>query len=124
MTEVEERLQAAAQRLADAEGILAEGYTTAAVHMAYYAAFHAARALLSLEDSRPKTHRGIVSEIQRLFVRSGRMEGRVASRLAHALESRLAADYDVGPEPTEEEAREILADAQVFVEAARRLLKG
>jgi uncharacterized protein len=92
-----------------------------AVSRAYYAVFHAARALLFSIGLEAKSHKAVVSMIGDHFVRSGRLSpemGRLVSRLQRDRED---ADYAAGAVFTTDEARKVLAEAEAFVAEARQL---
>lgn len=119
--EASQRLQAADEWLAEAESLLRDEHWSATVHHAYYAAFNAARGLLATVDSRPKTHKGVLAEIQRVFVREGRMSGEVVALLEQALETRLQSDYGM-TRVSAAVAEQTLDDARRFVEAVKTSL--
>lgn len=60
-------LDASEDKLGVAETLLENGSLSDAVSRAYYSMFHAARAALLEENSRPKTHQGVISELGRLL---------------------------------------------------------
>jgi uncharacterized protein (UPF0332 family) len=90
-----ERLMAKAQRaLAAATRAAQAGDTETAADRVYYSVYYAAWALLDSRGlPRPKTHRGLIAEFSRLFVKDGPLDtasGAVLSRLENL---RLVADY-------------------------------
>ena len=119
----------ALEELARAETCLNEARTLhtaafpyGAVSRAYYAVFHAARALLFSVGIEARTHKGIGSSIGEHFVRPGRLSvgmGRVVSRMQRDRED---ADYATGAVFTQQEAAQLIADADAFVSEARRLI--
>lgn len=115
--ETKSRVDEARARLKDAEALMRADFPEAAAHAAYYAAYHAALGLLALEDSRPRTHRGVASEFGRLFVQTGRIHAETGALLERTLDVRLKADYGVLTPVSEEEAEDVVQDAQAFLEA-------
>lgn len=110
------------RKLEEAEQALEAELSSSAVHESYYTAFHAAMALLSTEGSEPRTHRGTVQEIARLFVQTDRFEEDTASLLPRLLDMRLEADYGViEPVPHDDAAWAVQA-AKRYVTAAEDLL--
>jgi uncharacterized protein (UPF0332 family) len=93
-----------------------------AVSRAYYAAFHYGRALLLTEGLEPKTHRGIVSVLEREFVGRGRIAADAVSLLARLQTFRNIADYDARQRLTETRARTEVDQARRFVEMSRAYL--
>lgn len=119
---VKERLELAHRKLDEAGQARDVGLHASAVHEAYYAAFHAAMALLSTEGSEPRTHRGTVQEVARCFVRTDRLAEDDASLLPRLLDMRLEGDYGVTEPVTEEDAVWAVRAAERYVEAAEALL--
>jgi len=107
--------------LNEARALHAASFPYGAVSRAYYAVFHAARALLFSIGLEAKSHKAVVSMIGDHFVRSGRLSpemGRLASRLQRDRED---ADYAAGAVFTADEARKVIAEAEAFVDQARQL---
>jgi uncharacterized protein (UPF0332 family) len=93
-----------------------------AASRAYYAVFHAATALLFSVGLEARTHKGVVSLLGEHFVRPGRLSsgmGRLVSRMQRDRED---ADYAPGAVFTEQEASQMIADAEAFLADARRLI--
>jgi uncharacterized protein (UPF0332 family) len=95
----------------------------AATSRAYYAMFYAASALLGARDVVRSRHGGVVSAFGELFVKTGDMDPELGKTLRKAYESRLGCDYDAEHEEARESAESTIADARVFVEAAKQRLK-
>jgi hypothetical protein len=99
---------AAARLLRDA------GLPRSTVDRAYYAAFHAAAALLASVGVYPGTHDGVIAMLSLHFVNPGTLPADTGRRLQQLLSDRLVADYkgylDQGPE-----------DAAAAVEAAEAI---
>jgi uncharacterized protein (UPF0332 family) len=108
--------------LREAEVLRASGLPYGAASRAYYAVFHAARALLVSRGLEPASHRGVVSLIGEHYVRSGVLsaeQGRMVSRMQRDRED---ADYQVGSVFTDDQAAEAVRSAQRFIEAVRGLI--
>jgi uncharacterized protein (UPF0332 family) len=114
-------LEKARRALEAAKRAMRDGDTETASDRAYYAVYYAAWALLGSRGApRPKTHRGLIAEFSRLFVKDGPLsisDGAVLSRLENL---RLVADYTLQmvPEPDAERAVE---EASRFIGVAERL---
>lgn len=109
-----------------ARAALALGAVRDALSRAYYAAFHAARALVLLQGLEPKTHGGLSRLFNEHVIRSGQLEPRfnlVLSRLqSYRQSSDYAYDFAVSAEDAAHEidaAAELLERARALVEAAR-----
>lgn len=127
------RLANASSEIASAEdavrvarAALALGAVRDALSRAYYAAFHAARALVLLQGLEPKTHGGLSRLFNEHVIRSGQLEPRfnlVLSRLqSYRQSSDYAYDFAVSAEDAAHEidaAAELLERARALVEAAR-----
>jgi len=124
VTKANQAANAAAERalsteaLAEARLLLAHRHYRAAVSRAYYAAFHAARALLMERGVQAKTHDGLRRMLALHLVKTGQLDPRVAEILARLATKREDSDYasDVPISPAE--AEEAVAQAEVFARAA------
>jgi uncharacterized protein (UPF0332 family) len=108
--------------LGEARALLQAAFPYGAASRAYYAVFHAARALLFSIGLEVRTHAGLVAMIGEHFVRPGRLSperGRLVSRMQRDRED---ADYATGAVFTADEATRMIADAEAFVTEARRLV--
>ena len=61
---------------------------------AYYAIFHALRAVMALEQFDSKKHSGIISEFQRKFIKTGVFPKEMSKMISSAFVIRNASDYD------------------------------
>ncbi|MFH1738767.1 MAG: HEPN domain-containing protein [bacterium] len=105
----------ASRSLGAAEILLREEFWDDAVSRAYYAVMHAAKAALLLHDAVPKSHSAVRRLFGGLLVHTGEIEDEWAEILAHEQTQRAVADYLADTEPTAEEAREMVRDADRFV---------
>jgi uncharacterized protein (UPF0332 family) len=86
-------LRRAEESLRSAELLLREGLLSDAVSRAYYAGFHAVRALLFTVGQEPRTHRGALHLFNLHFIVPGKLEARHLAALARAQYDRTNADY-------------------------------
>ena len=122
----EDELVAAKNALAEAEILLANNKYTGSISRAYYAIFHAARAVLNVHGSAPETHRGVISEFGRMMVKTGLVDENYSQMLREAREERQIVDYEVAELellPSAEEASKIVNNAQLFIEEMVRQIK-
>jgi len=89
-----------------------------AMSRAYYAAFHAARALLLLEGAEPKTHAGVGRMIGEQLVRAGKMDAKSALLVTRLQAYRQASDYAYAFAIDLDDARRELGEVRAFVEHA------
>jgi uncharacterized protein (UPF0332 family) len=95
-----------------AEAALGIGVRRDAMSRAYYAIFHAARALLLLEGVEPKTHSG------EELVRAGKLDAKSGLLFTRMQAYRQASDYAYVFAIDAEDARKELDEARTFVERA------
>ena len=93
-----------------------------AASRAYYAVFHAARALLFSVGLEPTSHRGVTNLLGEHFVRPGRLDPELARLVSRMHADRHDADYFVQAVFTAAEGARALTDAERFLDAVRRLL--
>ncbi len=115
-------LKEAKRKLERAEKLYNDDYYDEAAHDAYYSMYHAAKVLLALKESQPKTHRGVISEIQNLYVKSRLLGQDLASSLSRGLQIRVQSDYDTMIEISNEVAKEVIDDAKKFLSEVERLI--
>lgn len=114
-------LEKAERTLLAAQRALDQGDSETSADRAYYSVFYAAWGLLEAEGvPRPKTHNGLIAELSRVYVKSGRMDATMGAVLSRLQNLRLVADYTLEPIPLEN-ARRAVAEAEQFVAAARAL---
>lgn len=116
-------LEKSGQEMHDCQTLLTAGSYAGAIGHAYYAAFHAARALLLSQGEEPRTHGGLNSRLNFQFVRSRRLTPEVANLLTILQAQRERSTYDPAAVFTEGMAREAADDAAQFVEAAGQWLQ-
>lgn len=92
--------------------LCAHGEAADAVSRAYYAMLHGARALLLVEGVEARTHRGVVHQVNLLFVRQGRLDPELGRALSRQQADREAADYESGAVFTREMCEESIAVAE------------
>lgn len=74
MKEWQKHLERAEVKLTAAIVLFENNLLNDTISEAYYSMFHAAKALLTLKDHHPKTHKGLISEFGLQFVASGSIE--------------------------------------------------
>lgn len=116
-------MQKADRALASARLLLDAGDTDGACNRAYYAMFDAARGALASEDApeTTRTHNGLIAAFGLQLVKPGRLPKELGRMLNRAEEVRLMADY-TGGSVEQVDARELLSQAEAFVNAVRDYL--
>jgi uncharacterized protein (UPF0332 family) len=107
---------AAAERAAE----IGDGETAA--NRAYYSMFYAASALLASEGISLRRHSAVHASFGARFVRAGKMDPSFHRALLTAFDLRQLADYDLMATISVESARQSIADARAFLDAARMAL--
>lgn len=77
----------------EAEILLAENMSEGAISRFYYAAFHAAKALLLTEGLEERSHKGLGRLFSLHFVKSGKIDPKFSRILSHSQKDREEADY-------------------------------
>jgi uncharacterized protein (UPF0332 family) len=90
---------------------------------AYYAAYHAAQALLKTEGLEADTHQGVVSLFGLHFAKAGRVPTKMGRYLNNLKDDRESGDYDVYSGIDRETAENALREAGEFVAEAERYLQ-
>ncbi len=123
-TNVAAELARADEALRAASVLLREGLYNDSISDAYYATFHAVRALLFTLGEEPRSHRGALHLFNLHFVRTGKFEARHLSAFAQAQYDRTSADYGAVRRFSRDEAASELTLANEFIQAVRGYLKG
>ena len=110
-------------KLRVAEKLLVGGDLEDAVSRAYYAAFHAAQAILLTEGLSADTHQGLVNLFGLHLVKSGKFEKKFGKYLANLKDDREAGDYEVYSAIDQETAKTAVQEAREFLQAAENYLK-
>ena len=117
---IEKELEGAQYDLNGAKNSLErEDYKWATVQ-GYYSMFHAARALLYTTGYREKSHRALVTALNELYVKTGKLESDHLENLKHAMDLREEADYSMTFSETG--ARELARYAETFLTRVKEIL--
>lgn len=120
---VEASLLRAEKALRSAKLLEENGEPEDAVSRAYYAMFHAARAILFSKGVKAKTHRGTISLFGEKIVKEGVLSREFADMLRKALDLRQKSDYELYAELNEERVEEVIKNARKFIEKIKELLE-
>ena len=116
-------LERADEKLSAAQSLLDNGFYSDSVSRAYYAMLYAARALLSTKAINPKTHKGVLSELAKEYVKTGELDPSTFELLASSQEDREDADYGLLANMTEKEAKRVAKGAETFIEAVKTIIE-
>ena len=112
----------ARKKLASAEKIYTANLYEDAISRAYYAMFHAAKALLLTRHIEISTHSGVINLLGKHFVKSKQLEIIYAKMLTYAKELRENGDYETEVELSSEDAEQVLKDARDFLKKVEELI--
>lgn len=113
----------ARMKLTAAEDWLKQGkYFDEIVSRCYYAAFHAAQAMLAAEGLTASAHQGIVSLFGLHFAKTGKVNPRLGRYLNNLKDDRESGDYDVYSGLDKSDAENAVREAQEFLAEAERYL--
>jgi len=117
---VKKELSVAKSDLSDAKaGYENERYKWSTIQ-AYYAMFHAARALIYSQGYREKSHYCLAVALRALFVDEGTMDAQLVRDFLNAMNLREAADYEA--EFSQSGAKAVIASAEKFIVKAIAIL--
>ena len=116
------RLEHAKECLQDAKLLLAgESYRSAA-NRAYYAVFHAMRAVLALDGVDMKHHSGIISAFRRLYIKTGIFDVSLSELISELSTMREGSDYNDFFIVSKTETIEQVQSAEFFLTAVETYL--
>ena len=116
------RLRNALECLDDAETLLQKGSLKSAANRAYYAVFHAMRAVLALDDIDMRHHSGVIAEFRRLYIKTGVFPTELSAIISGLFNIRSESDYDDLYLATEETVTLHVQNAKQFVSAVNTYL--
>lgn len=116
------RLDRAKDDLETAEANLREHRYSASVNRAYYAAFHALRAITALDKFDSGKHSGIIAYINYHYVKTGVFDKKFSKLIDISFRLREKADYEDFYIVTEEEARLQLENSKTIVSIVKSYL--
>lgn len=111
------RLENARTMLADARTLTDAGSYKSGNNRAYYAIFHAVRALLALEGLDFKKHSAVIAHFQNQYVRTGIFGKEYSSILAKASTIRNDSDYNDFFIASREDTQKQIENADKFITA-------
>lgn len=121
--EIDLHLERAEEKLEAAKYLFEGEYYNDASSRAYYSMFHAASALLLTKDIAPYTHRELIKKFGLEFVKKEIIDEWYAKALRNQKDMRELGDYDVTREITEEEAEQLIENAERFLEEIVELIE-
>lgn len=114
-------LSLADESFEEGRALLESRHPRGALNRFYYAAFYAARALLTTRGQESVSHSGAIALFQLAFVKTGAIDPHIAEALARAFTRRQKADYTDFGEVSPELAQQTGKQVRAFVDECRRL---
>ena len=101
------RIERAEENLADAAALLGMGSYASSANRAYYAAFHALRAVNALDGFDSSKHSGVIAHFNQMYIKTGKLDKRISKLISGLMRVRERADYDdfivITPEDAEDQ---------------------
>jgi uncharacterized protein (UPF0332 family) len=113
---LEQRLRSAQRRLEAAEVLINEGFEVDAMSRLYFGVLEAARALLGLQDTDPKTHKGVGMKLGEHFRHN--VDTGLLTKLR---QQREEVDYNLR-RPSRKTVNDFLERAEEFVQQAEKVV--
>lgn len=123
MDEITCLVEKAEEDIRAAEILVKEGICRIAVSRAYYAMFYTAEALLLTKGLAFSSHKGVISNFGREFIKSGVFDKKFQKTLRNIFELRQNCDYDSLPEIDEGKTKQALQNAKEFLNEAKSYLE-
>ena len=122
-TFVKASLSRAERALRSAKLLLEHGELEGAASRAYYAMFHATRAILFSKGLKAKTHKGTVSLFGEHIVKKGVLGEEYADALRKAFDLRQKSDYEIYAELDGKLVKETVNNAKKFIAKVKETLR-
>ena len=116
------RLDKSAEDLESAKLLLEHHNFRGANNRAYYAIFHALRAVLVLDNYDSKKHSGIIGEFRRRYIKTGILPVEMSEMIGNASMIRNASDYDDMFIASRVESEEQIENAQIVYRIVKEYL--
>ena len=120
---VREELEVAKARLKAAKLLFEKEMLEDAVNRAYYAFFHAAKAMLNTLGFDAKTHSGLISEFGLRIIKTKMLDKKFAQYFRRAFEMRESSDYEIGIVFGKDEVQSLIGNAEEFLKKAQEFVK-
>lgn len=117
------RIGEAEETISEAERLLAEQFSPRIIiNRAYYSMFYAVLALFLKAGIRGRTskHKGVISQFDKEFIKTGKLDKRLSAALHKIFDKRLVNDYRDFAISTSEDAREAVVEARLFLDIVRQ----
>lgn len=120
---VEYRVERAYSTLEEAEEVALQGWYNLAANRLYYAIYYIASALLIKNERPVKTHSGLISQINLLFVKTGVLTIDDGALLSQLFSLRQSSDYEDFKQVTKDTIDELTPMTRRLVEKLKSLIE-
>ncbi len=117
------RLEHADECISAAKSLIESENFKSAANRAYYAIFHAMRAVLAFDKIDMKHHSGIIAEFRRLYIKTGFFDAELSRIISVLSDSRTDSDYDDFYIVSKEEVVEQVKSAEHFLDEVKSFVK-
>jgi len=101
---------------------LKNGQYKTSINRAYYAVFHAMRAVHALDQFDSSKHSAIVAKFRQNYIKAGQFDNKCSEIISLLIKYREQADYDDFFVAAKEDAVKQFENAEFFIEQVRRYL--
>ena len=116
------RLEKAQKNLEIADRMVSDRYYNYAINRAYYAVFDGMRAVNCLEGFDSSKHSGVLAHFTQFHVKTGDFDADTSVIIKKASYLREKSDYEDFFEAEEDDAREVVKEARIFVRRVKQYL--
>lgn len=109
------RIEQSKQCLSSAELLFIHQDNRGTINRAYYAVFHAIRSILALEGKDFAKHSAVISYFRKNYIKTGIFPVSLSDTIGELFNSRSNSDYNDIWEFSDEETKELLDEANLFV---------
>jgi uncharacterized protein (UPF0332 family) len=118
------RLEKAKENLASAVTNLENQQASTAVNRAYYCIFHSIRAILALDGFDSKKHSGVIAYFREKYIKTAVFGKTYSAIIGNAFDMRNNSDYIDFFETSMDDAKGLVENARLFLNAVEAYLKG
>jgi len=119
---VEASLRRAEKALKAAKILLEYDELEDSASRAYYAMFHAIKALLYSKGIKSKSHKGTISLFGEHIIKRGILDREFADAVRKAFDLRQKSDYEIYTGLSEEVVKELIDKAEKLIEEAKKII--
>ncbi len=117
------QLQRAGELLTEAAVLIALEAYNSSVNRAYYAAFHAMKAVEALDNYDSKRHAGVIQFFRQNYIKTGLFDKSLSGMIDRLQNARGDSDYNITVRFSSEDANAYLKEATIIVKAIEEYLQ-